>query len=92
MKNRGNPEGRERIEVPLSEIISLREKELTFEEITAVLKGLGHDISKATVHRRYQEYLQSGKAESFALPPLFVYVLIMHKRWRRNNYVIKTKN
>lgn len=62
MKNRGNPEGRERIEVPLSEIISLREKELTFEEITAVLKGLGHDISKATVHRRYQEYLQSGES------------------------------
>ncbi len=62
LKNRGNPEGRERIEVPLSEIISLREKELTFEEITAVLKGLGHDISKATVHRRYQEYLQSGES------------------------------
>lgn len=62
LKNRGNPEGRERIEVPLSEIISLREKELTFEEITAVLKGLGHNISKATVHRRYQEYLQSGES------------------------------
>lgn len=62
LKNRGNPEGRERIEVPLSEIISLREKGLTFEEITAVLKGLGHDISKATVHRRYQEYLQSGES------------------------------
>lgn len=59
LKNRGNPEGRERIEVPLSEIISLREKGLTFEEITAVLQGLGHHISKATVHRRYQEYLQS---------------------------------
>lgn len=56
LKNRGNIEGRERIDVPISEIVSLREKGLTFEEITAVLKGLGHDISKATVHRRFQEY------------------------------------
>ncbi len=56
LKNHGNLEGRERIDVPLNEIVSLREKGLTFEEITAVLKGLGHDISKATVHRRYQEY------------------------------------
>lgn len=56
LKNRGNAEGRERIEVPISEIVSLREKELTFEEITSVLKGLGHDISKATIHRRYKEY------------------------------------
>ncbi|MBE1553377.1 YneB family resolvase-like protein [Sporosarcina limicola] len=56
LKNRGNSEGRERIEVPISEIVSLREKGLTYEEITGVLKGLGHDISKATVHRRYKEY------------------------------------
>lgn len=56
LRNRGNVEGRERIDVPISEIVSLREKGLTFEEITAVLKGLGHDISKATVHRRFQEY------------------------------------
>ena len=56
LKNRGNAEGRERIEVPVSEIISLRDKGLTFEEITDVLKGLGHNISKATVHRRFQEY------------------------------------
>ncbi|NYF24317.1 recombinase family protein [Sporosarcina sp. JAI121] len=56
LKNRGNIEGRERIEVPISEIVSLRDKGLTYEEITGVLKGLGHDISKATVHRRYKEY------------------------------------
>ena len=56
LKNRGNSEGRERIEVPVSEIVSLRDKGLTYEEITGVLKGLGHDISKATVHRRYKEY------------------------------------
>lgn len=56
LKNRGNPDGRERIEVPLNEIVSLREKGLTYEEITGVLKGLGHDISKATVHRRYKEF------------------------------------
>ncbi len=56
LKNRGNAEGRERIEVPISEIVALRGKGLTYEEITGVLKGLGHDISKATVHRRYKEY------------------------------------
>lgn len=56
LKNRGNVDGRERIEVPIAEIVSLRDKGLTYEEITGVLKGLGHDISKATVHRRYKEY------------------------------------
>lgn len=56
LKNRGSAEGRERIEVPVSEIVSLRNKGLTYEEITGVLKGLGHDVSKATVHRRFKEY------------------------------------
>lgn len=56
LKNRGNVEGRERIEVPVSEIVSLRNKGLTYAEITGVLQGLGHDVSKATVHRRYKEY------------------------------------
>ncbi|WP_342512508.1 recombinase family protein [Sporosarcina sp. FSL K6-1522] len=56
LRNRGNAEGRERIDVPISEIVALREKGLTYEEITGVLKGLGHDISKATVHRRYKEF------------------------------------
>ncbi|WP_432355053.1 YneB family resolvase-like protein [Sporosarcina sp. A2] len=57
LRNQGNAEGRERIETPVQEIVSLREKGLTFEEITSVLKGLGHHVSKATVHRRYQEYI-----------------------------------
>lgn len=56
LKNKGNVDGRERLEVPVSEIVSLREKGLTYEEITSVLNGLGHDVSKATVHRRYIEY------------------------------------
>ncbi|MFD1928617.1 recombinase family protein [Sporosarcina siberiensis] len=56
LKNKGNMEGRERIEIPISEIVSLRVKGLTYEEITSVLNGLGHDVSKATVHRRYIEY------------------------------------
>lgn len=56
LKNKGNVEGRERIDVPLAEIVSLRQKGLTFEEIAGVLRGLGHNVSKATVHRRYKEY------------------------------------
>lgn len=62
LKNRGNAEGRERIEVPVSEIVSLRGKGLTYDEITNVLKGLGHDISKATVHRRHKEYEEEQKS------------------------------
>ena len=55
LKNRGNLEGRERKEVPVDEIIRLRRNGLTFEEIAATMRGFGHDVSKATVHRRYQE-------------------------------------
>lgn len=58
LKNRGNHEGRERIDVPIEEIINLRQKGLTFEEIASTLRGLGFEISKATVHRRYIEHLQ----------------------------------
>ncbi|MEC3609391.1 YneB family resolvase-like protein [Bacillus glycinifermentans] len=64
LKNRGGGTGRERIEAPLSEIIRLRENKLTFAEIAAVLRGFGYSISKATVHRRYQEYIEDGAAES----------------------------
>jgi DNA invertase Pin-like site-specific DNA recombinase len=49
--------GREKKEVPVEEIINLRKKNLTFHEIAATLRGLGFDISKATVHRRYKEYI-----------------------------------
>lgn len=48
--------GRERKEVPLKEIINLRDKGMTFEEITSTLNNFGYDVSKATIHRRYQEY------------------------------------
>lgn len=56
LKTRGNPEGRERIDVPVEEIVRLRNAGLTYEEISSTLKGLGLEISKATVHRRYIEY------------------------------------
>lgn len=59
LKRRGNPEGRERIDVPLTEIVSLRQKGLTFEEIASTLRGLGHDVSKATVHRRFKEHIEA---------------------------------
>lgn len=55
-KNKHNREGRGRIEVPIEEIVKLREKGLTFQEIASTLRGLGYDVSKATVHRRYMEY------------------------------------
>lgn len=51
--------GRERIEFPLEEVIQLRSKKLTFEEITNILNGMGYKVSKATVHRRYQEFRNS---------------------------------
>lgn len=57
LKNRGNLEGRERIDVPIEEIVLLRQKGLTFLEIARTLSGLGYAVSKATVHRRYSEYL-----------------------------------
>lgn len=56
--NRGNPEGRDRIDVPIEQIVALRKKGLTYEEITSTLKALGFNVSKATVHRRYVEYEQ----------------------------------
>ena len=58
LKNRGNIEGRERIEVPISEIVNLRDKGLTFQEISSTLSALGYKVSKATVHRRFMEYLE----------------------------------
>ncbi|AWE08087.1 resolvase [Lysinibacillus sp. 2017] len=58
LKNRGNIEGRERKEVPVEEIVQLRQKGLTFAEIASTLSGLGIQISKATVHRRYIEFME----------------------------------
>lgn len=59
LKNQGMSSGRERIEVPIEEIVRLRKNELTFAEIAATLRGLGFNISKATVNRRYLEYINS---------------------------------
>ena len=56
LSNRGNLDGRERIDIPLDEIIRLRNNKLTFEEIAATMRGFGYNVSKATVHRRYKEY------------------------------------
>ncbi|MBS4207478.1 recombinase family protein [Bacillus sp. FJAT-50079] len=58
LKNRGNLDGRERKEIPIEEIVRLRKNELTFAEIAATMRGFGFDVSKATVHRRYQEYVR----------------------------------
>ncbi|WP_350345056.1 recombinase family protein [Proteinivorax tanatarense] len=57
-KNFGNTVGggRPQKKVPIEEIVRLKGLKLTFEEIAATLKGFGYDISKATVHRRYQKY------------------------------------
>ncbi len=59
LKERGNLEGRERIEVPIEQIVQLRDKGLTFKEIATTLQGLGFQVSKATVHRRYAEYIEA---------------------------------
>lgn len=56
LKNQGNLAGRDRIELPIEEIVRLRQNGLTFAEIATTLRGLGFQISKATVHRRYQDY------------------------------------
>lgn len=63
LKNLGESSGRDKIEVPIKEIVRLRNNELTFAEIAATLRGFGYNVSKATVHRRYQEYLDSHEDE-----------------------------
>ncbi|MFD2045741.1 recombinase family protein [Ornithinibacillus salinisoli] len=56
LTNKNKAPGRERKTFPMEEIVRLRNKNLTFEEISKTLNGLGYNISKATVHRRYKEY------------------------------------
>ncbi|MER1999940.1 MAG: recombinase family protein, partial [Lysinibacillus sp.] len=56
---KGNLDGRERKEVPIEQIVQLRQKKMTFKEIADFLNAAGFDVSKATVHRRYQEYEQA---------------------------------
>lgn len=53
LKNQHGNSGKEKIEVPISEIVRLRANKLTFAEIAATLRGFGYDVSKATVHRRF---------------------------------------
>jgi DNA invertase Pin-like site-specific DNA recombinase len=60
LKNLDFNSGREKIEVPVEEIVRLRKNKLTFSEIAATLRGFGYNISKATVHRRYQEFQQES--------------------------------
>jgi DNA invertase Pin-like site-specific DNA recombinase len=63
LKNQGNLGGRDRKQIPVEEIARLRGNGLTFEEITATLRGFGYSVSKATVNRRYLEY-QKGQPGS----------------------------
>ncbi|MEQ6378468.1 recombinase family protein [Bacillaceae bacterium S4-13-58] len=53
--------GKERISFPIEEVIRLREKKMTFAEISSTLKGMGYDVSKATVNRRYNEFTKLEK-------------------------------
>jgi DNA invertase Pin-like site-specific DNA recombinase len=55
LSNKNLSPGRERKDAPIKEIVRLRENGLTFSEIATTLNGLGYHISKATIHRRYQE-------------------------------------
>lgn len=55
LTNRNKASGRDRIDFPIEEVFRLRHNKLTFEEIANVLNGMGFEVSKATVHRRYKE-------------------------------------
>jgi DNA invertase Pin-like site-specific DNA recombinase len=59
LKNQGEHNGRERKEMPVEEIVKLRNNGLTFAEIAATMRGFGFNVSKATVNRRYLEYMES---------------------------------
>lgn len=54
--------GRDKLDLPIDEIIRLRGLNLTFHDIAATLRGFGYDVSKATVHRRFKEYEESQKS------------------------------
>ncbi|MGG3928292.1 recombinase family protein [Metabacillus fastidiosus] len=59
LHNQNKSGGKAKLEVPITEIVRLRNNKLTFAEIAATLRGFGYDVSKATVHRRYQEYMDT---------------------------------
>ncbi|WP_339227808.1 recombinase family protein [Oceanobacillus sp. FSL K6-2867] len=56
LSNSNHAPGRDRISFPIEEVVRLRQNNLTFDEIAKTLNGLGYNVSKATVHRRYQEF------------------------------------
>ncbi|WP_445487246.1 YneB family resolvase-like protein [Niallia sp. 03133] len=62
-KKRGENSGRSRLEVPIEEIVKLKDSGLTFAEIASTLRGFGYNVSKATVHRRYQEFKEQSIKE-----------------------------
>jgi len=61
LRNQHLPSGKEKKEVPIEEIVRLRANNLTFNDIAATLRGFGYDVSKATVHRRYKEYIEENE-------------------------------
>ncbi|WP_088007891.1 YneB family resolvase-like protein [Indiicoccus explosivorum] len=63
LKGRGNPEGRERLDLPIDQIVQLKERGLTYHEIAVTLQGFGYQASKATVHRRFKEYEENAQAD-----------------------------
>ncbi|WP_188649942.1 YneB family resolvase-like protein [Pontibacillus salipaludis] len=57
LSNQHLAHGRERKDFPIEEVVRLRQNNLTFDEIAATLRGMGFNVSKATVHRRYKEFV-----------------------------------
>lgn len=64
LKNKGNERGRTKKEAPIAEIVRLRQNGLTYEEIAATLRGFGYPVSRATVHRRFVEYMEEESRQS----------------------------
>lgn len=63
IKNSNRSNGPEKKEVPIEEIVRLRKNGLTFADIAATLRGFGYQVSKATVNRRYLEYIEEKSEE-----------------------------
>jgi DNA invertase Pin-like site-specific DNA recombinase len=58
LKNNTNG-GRDKKTLPISEIVRLKNMKLTFHDIALTLRGLGYEVSKATVHRRYKDHMEN---------------------------------
>lgn len=63
IKNNDQSKGPDKKHVPIEEIVRLRDNDLTFADIAATLRGFGYNVSKATVNRRYLEYMESISIE-----------------------------